>query len=160
MINKNESPDWIPDIDLIKNNLNKEISKENSEQMDFKMPDYVAVSVGDGCTIAGVWKGFKDLYATGIIDRLPRLISVQAAGCCPINTAIETGNPWQPMEENTIADSIAVGVPRNPDKALNAIRESKGIVVNGRRNFRCDAAFGTHLRTFRRTCGSDRRCGH
>ena len=34
------------------------------------------------------------------------------------------------MEENTIADSIAVGVPRNPDKALNAIRESNGIVVN------------------------------
>lgn len=34
------------------------------------------------------------------------------------------------MEENTLADSIAVGVPRNPDKALNAIRESEGVVVN------------------------------
>ena len=34
------------------------------------------------------------------------------------------------MEENTLADSIAVGVPRNPDKAINAIIESKGIVVN------------------------------
>ena len=34
------------------------------------------------------------------------------------------------MEENTLADSIAVGVPRNADKALNAIRESNGIVVN------------------------------
>ena len=38
--------------------------------------------------------------------------------------------PWEPMEENTIADSIAVGVPRNPDKAMNAIRESNGICVN------------------------------
>lgn len=34
------------------------------------------------------------------------------------------------MEENTLADSIAVGVPRNATKALNAIKESNGIVVN------------------------------
>ena len=34
------------------------------------------------------------------------------------------------MEENTLADSIAVGVPRNADKALMAIRESNGVVVN------------------------------
>jgi threonine synthase len=34
------------------------------------------------------------------------------------------------MEENTIADSIAVGVPRNGEKALRAIRESNGITVN------------------------------
>ena len=36
------------------------------------MPDYLAISVGDGCTIAGVWKGLKDLYAIGFIDKLPR----------------------------------------------------------------------------------------
>ena len=34
------------------------------------------------------------------------------------------------MEENTLADSIAVGVPRNADKALMAIRESNGLVIN------------------------------
>jgi threonine synthase len=97
---------------------------------EFLAPDYVAVSVGDGCTIAGVWKGFKDLYAIGFIDKLPRLISVQAEGCCPVNRAIETGKALEPMEENTIADSIAVGVPRNGEKALRAIRESAGITVN------------------------------
>jgi len=96
----------------------------------FTAPDFVAVSVGDGCTIAGVWKGFKDLYAVGLIDKLPRLISVQAEGCCPVNRAIERDAPLEPMEENTLADSIAVGVPRNGDKALAAIRESNGITVN------------------------------
>ena len=97
---------------------------------EFRAPDFVAVSVGDGCTIAGVWKGFKDLYATGLIDKLPRLISVQAEGCCPINRAIENNTAIEKMEENTLADSIAVGVPRNGDKALAAIRESNGIAVN------------------------------
>ena len=108
----------------------KTVSLEIAEQLDWKMPDYLAISVGDGCTIAGVWKGLKDLYAIGFIDKLPRLISAQAEGCHPINRAIAENKPWEPMEENTLADSIAVGVPRNADKALMAIRESNGIVVN------------------------------
>ena len=108
----------------------KTVSLEIAEQLGWRAPDYVAVSVGDGCTIAGVWKGFRDLYAAGLIDRLPRLISVQAEGCCPLNRALQTGRPWQPMAEDTLADSIAVGVPRNPDKALRAVRDSGGVAVN------------------------------
>ena len=108
----------------------KTVALEIMEQLSWQVPDYIAISVGDGCTIAGLWKGLKDLYAIGFIDRLPRLISAQAEGCCPINRAIAENKPWEPMEENTLADSIAVGVPRNADKALMAIRESDGIVVN------------------------------
>ena len=108
----------------------KTVALEIMEQLGWEVPDYIAISVGDGCTIAGLWKGLKDLHAIGFIDRLPRLISAQAAGCCPLNRAIETDTPWEPMEENTLADSIAVGVPRNADKALMAIRESHGLTVN------------------------------
>ena len=108
----------------------KTVALEIMEQLDWVVPDYIAISVGDGCTIAGLWKGLKDLYAIGFIDRLPRLISAQAEGCCPLNRAIANDEPWYPMEENTLADSIAVGVPRNADKALMAIRESRGLVVN------------------------------
>lgn len=108
----------------------KTVGLEIMEQLDWKVPDYIAISVGDGCTIAGLWKGLKDLYAIGFIDHLPRLISAQAEGCCPLNRAIAENKPWHPMEENTLADSIAVGVPRNADKALMAIRESNGLVVN------------------------------
>lgn len=108
----------------------KTVALEIAEQLDFKMPDYIAISVGDGCTIGGLWKGLKDLYSAGFIDKLPRIISVQAMGCYPINRAVMTGRDWSPMEENTIADSIAVGVPRNPDKAINAIKESNGVCVN------------------------------
>ena len=108
----------------------KTVSLEICEQLQWKAPDYIAVAVGDGCTIGGVWKGLKDLYAIGFIDKLPRLISCQAEGCCPLNRAIAENKPWHPMEENTLADSIAVGVPRNADKALMAIRESNGLVVN------------------------------
>ena len=108
----------------------KTVGLEIMEQLNWQVPDYIAISVGDGCTIAGLWKGLKDLYAIGFIDRLPRLISAQAEDCCPLNRAIMENKPWHPMEENTLADSIAVGVPRNADKALMAIRESNGLVVN------------------------------
>ena len=107
----------------------KTVALEIAEQLNWEMPDYLAISVGDGCTIAGVWKGFKDLYAIGFIHKLPRLISAQSYGCYPINRAIQENKPWEPMEENTIADSISVGVPRNADKALAAIRESNGLAV-------------------------------
>ena len=108
----------------------KTVTLEILEQLNWQVPNYIALSVGDGCTIAGAWKGLVDLWEVGLIDKLPKLIAVQAEGCCPLNRAIQTGEPWQPMEENTLADSIAVGVPRNPDKALNAIRASHGVAVN------------------------------
>ncbi len=109
----------------------KTVALEIAEQLNWKMTDYIAISVGDGCTIGGLWKGLKDLYEAGFIDKLPRIISVQAEGCCPINTAAAAGTmDWKPQPENTIADSIAVGVPRNPVKALRAISESNGVTVN------------------------------
>ena len=52
------------------------------------------------------------------------------------------------MEENTLADSIAVGVPRNADKALMAIRESNGLVVNV-----SDAEIMAAQKLLGRTCG-------
>ena len=139
----------------------KTVALEIAEQLGWKMPDYLAISVGDGCTIAGVWKGLKDLYAIGFIDKLPRLISAQAEGCYPINRAIAENKPWEPMEENTLADSIAVGVPRNADKALMAIRESNGIVVNvtDEEIMAAQKLLGTHLRRVRRARGRDRHGG-
>ncbi len=49
------------------------------------VPDWVAVSVGDGCTIAGIWKGLKQMHELGVIDRLPRLIAAQAAEVAPLD---------------------------------------------------------------------------
>lgn len=107
----------------------KTVALEIAEQLNWEIPDWVVLSVGDGCTIAGVWKGFKDLYRAGWIDRLPKLAGIQSKGCSPLADAYLEQRTWQPAKENTIADSIAVGVPRNPEKALRAVRESGGTMV-------------------------------
>lgn len=104
----------------------KTVSLEIAEQLLFLPTDWVAVSVGDGCTIGGVYNGFKDLYELGIIDRIPKILGVQSSGCSPFVNAAKSGAQLVPTAENTLADSIAVGVPRNPEKALRAVRESNG----------------------------------
>lgn len=92
-------------------------------------PDWVAVSVGDGCTIAGVWKGLAEMHALGVIERLPRLLGVQAEGVAPIAYAIEHGSLPASTRGATIADGINVDTPRNWRKAVQAIEASSGSMV-------------------------------
>jgi threonine synthase len=103
---------------------------EACEQLGWEPPDWVSVSVGDGCTIAGVWKGFRELRALGWTRRTPRMLGVQAAGAAPVSAAFRSGRPLEPVEPSTIADSIAVGVPRNWRKAVAAVRESCGEMID------------------------------
>jgi len=108
----------------------KTVAFEICEQLDFAVPDYVFVPVGDGCIISGVWKGFQDFYKVGLIDRLPRLIACQAEGSASIYQAfIKKQESPEPVEANTIADSISVDLPRDGVKALRALRESDGDCV-------------------------------
>jgi threonine synthase len=103
---------------------------EIGEQTAGSVPDWVGVSVGDGCTIAGIWKGLKEMHRFGVIDRLPRLLGTQAAGAAPIADAFARGTEdWNPVQAETIADSISVGSPGNGLKALRAVRASGGTFV-------------------------------
>ncbi len=104
----------------------KTVALEIAEQLDWQPTDWVAVSVGDGCTIGGVYNGFYDLLQLGMIERIPKILGVQSTGCCPFVDAARAGRPLQPAQENTLADSIAVGVPRNPIKAQRAVSDSHG----------------------------------
>ena len=104
----------------------KTVALEIAEQLGWQVTDWVACSVGDGCTIGGVYNGFYDLHRLGLIERIPKILGVQSTGCCPFVDAARENRPLRPVPENTLADSIAVGVPRNPVKALRAVRESHG----------------------------------
>jgi len=104
----------------------KTVALEIAEQLDFKVTDWVSVSVGDGCTIAGVYKGFKDLFRIGMIEKIPKILGVQSEGCAPFYEADKFERLLEETQENTIADSIAVGIPRNPVKGMRAVKKSQG----------------------------------
>jgi threonine synthase len=102
---------------------------EIAEQMGREVPDWVAVSVGDGCTLAGTWKGLAEMHALGFSPRRPRMLGVQAEGARPLVDAFRAGADLVPGPAQTIADSICVGHPRNWRKALRAVRESGGALL-------------------------------
>ena len=102
---------------------------EIAEQLARDVPDWVAVPVGDGCTLAGVWKGLQEMHALGFIPRLPRMLGVQAAGASPLVAAFREARDLVPTRAETVADSICVGHPRNWRKALRAVSESQGAFV-------------------------------
>jgi threonine synthase len=108
----------------------KTCAMEIAEQLNFEVPDRVFISVGDGCCIGGLHKGFLDLMRLGLIDRMPKITGVQAEGARPIHDAVESGSgrvTFGPAD--TVADSISVGAPRNWAKALRAVRTSGGTTV-------------------------------
>ena len=92
-------------------------------------PTGLWLSVGDGCTIGGVWKGLREMHRLGLLPRLPRILGVQADGCQPFVTAWRERSGLTPCEANTLADSIAVGHPRNFTKGMRAVTESGGAFV-------------------------------
>ncbi len=99
---------------------------EIAEQCANNLPDWVVVSVGDGCTIGGIGKGLQEMKRLGFIDCVPRLLGVQAEGARPMVDAFNSGKDLVSSETNTIADSIAVGTPRNWRRAMHQVRLSHG----------------------------------
>ncbi len=108
----------------------KTVALEIIEQMNFDVPDYVFVSVGDGCIISGVAKGYKDMLSLGFINKMPKLVAVQAEGCKPIVDAVNGDGNVKFVEPDTIADSIAVGIPRNRVMAVRDIKQSGGFGIS------------------------------
>ncbi|MGH9767424.1 MAG: threonine synthase [Blastocatellia bacterium] len=107
----------------------KTAALEIGEQLNWEIPDKVFVGVGDGCIIGGLWKGFNDLHRLGLIDRLPRMIGVQAEGSSAVVDAANGDGIVRAGPAQTIADSINVGQPRDATKAVRAMRESGGCGV-------------------------------
>jgi threonine synthase len=111
----------------------KTAAYEICEQLDWNAPDRIFVSVGDGCIIGGLHKGLKDMFALGWIDKMPRLMGVQASGSSYMYDAWKNGEEIlskAPISAQTVADSISAGLPRDRIKALAAVKETGGAFIS------------------------------
>lgn len=98
----------------------------------FVAPDAVVVPVGDGNIISGVHKGLKELFAAGLIEKIPRIIGVQAEGSnCVYNCWANKIDPVEMPEchGSTLADSISCNMPNDPIRAFRAATETNGAYV-------------------------------
>jgi len=105
----------------------KSLAYEICEQLN-EPPDTVIVPVGNAGNISAIWKGFTEFYKLGLIDKLPRMIGVQAEGSAPIAQAVKNGKGTiVPINEpETVATAIRIGFPVSWKKAIKAIMESGG----------------------------------
>jgi threonine synthase len=111
----------------------KTAAYEICEQLDWDAPDRIFVSVGDGCIIGGLHKGLKDLMALGWIDRMPKLMGIQADGSNYLYEAWKNKEDIltkPPIKAQTVADSISAGLPRDRIKALTAVKETGGAYIS------------------------------
>lgn len=110
----------------------KTLALEIAMQSNWTLPDAIIYPTGGGTGLIGMWKGFQELLAAGwVTGALPRMYSVQAAGCAPVVRAFETGaetaEPW--ADPITAASGLRVPGPLGDALMLRAIRESGGAAV-------------------------------
>ena len=110
----------------------KTLGLELAEQLGWTLPDAIVYPTGGGTGLIGMWKAFNELIAAGWVrGTLPRLYTVQAAGCAPVVQAFETGaaacEPWPAPQ--TVAAGLRVPDPLGDRLMLRALRESAGGAV-------------------------------
>lgn len=109
----------------------KTTSFEIFEQLESKIPDYVLVPTSAGGNLRGIEKGFRELMLSGLSDRMPKFISVQAKGCNPIERGFAKGSlEIEKVDEpHTIAHAIENPSPPSGNQILRVIRRNGGMVV-------------------------------
>ncbi len=101
---------------------------EIAEQLGWRTPKHVIAPCAGGSLITKIWKGFKELEALGLIDKInTKVYAAQATGCAPIVTAIkENSEIIKPVKPDTIAKSLAIGNPADGIYASGTVKASGG----------------------------------
>ena len=101
------------------------------EQLGWKPPDILFIPVGNGTLLYGSYIGLKELQQEDIIDKLPRIIGVQAENCAPLANAWKNNSmpiPFKTSKE-TIAEGIAITNPVRANDILLSIKETNGDII-------------------------------
>jgi len=143
----------------------KTVMFEMLEQLAWQPPDYVIVPGGNLGNSSAFGKALAELYAAGFIERLPRMVIVQAEGANPLARMWRSGaRELQPVEApETAATAIRIGNPRSWKKALRALEQTNGFVMDvsddeiaeakamiGRDGIGCEPASATTLAALRK----------
>ncbi len=108
----------------------KTIVLEMLQQLDWEPPDWIVVPAGNLGNTAAFGKALGEAREWGLIGRLPRLAAVQAVGAAPFAASFRDGfTRRHRVEPHTVATAINIGNPASHDRAVQAIRETDGVVT-------------------------------
>ncbi|MBY0489492.1 MAG: threonine synthase [Gemmatimonadaceae bacterium] len=108
----------------------KTIVFELLQQLGWDAPDFIVLPAGNLGNTAAFGKALREAHALGLITKVPRLVSVQAAGAAPFAKGFTEGFATRyTVQAETIATAIRIGDPASWDRAVRAIRETNGLVI-------------------------------
>jgi threonine synthase len=109
----------------------KTFSFEVFEQLGRSAPNTVILPVGNGTLLLGAYIGFRELKTAGLIERIPRIIGIQATACAPLHKAFIENRTNIPLlkGEKTAAEGIAIAAPIRGIQILEAVRFSNGYLI-------------------------------
>ena len=108
----------------------KTVGIEIVRQFDWEVPDWIIIPVGNLGNISGLYKGLKLLMDLGITNKMPRLVAAQAEKANPLYLSAQNNYAEKVaiQAKNTLASAIQIGDPVSYEKAVQALRETNGIV--------------------------------
>ena len=106
----------------------KTIVAEMLEQRAWRPPDYIVVPGGNLGNASAIGKGIQELLELGFIEKVPRVVVIQAEGANPFYRTLCSGSrELVPVEEpNTQATAIRIGHPANWKKARRVLEMTGG----------------------------------
>ncbi|SVE48636.1 uncharacterized protein METZ01_LOCUS501490, partial [marine metagenome] len=108
----------------------KAIGIEALHQLDWQVPDWFVIPVGNAGNISALGKGLRELHELGIIDKLPRLAGIQTIGASPMFESYKNGySKLIPQKAKpTKASAIQIGDPVSYKKAINELKHFNGLI--------------------------------
>ena len=110
----------------------KTLAFEIAEQLGWQAPDHIICPIGFGSVYMGLFMGFGELRSQGIITKLPRLLGVQSAACCPVYQAYSENRSQierSPQTYETLAEGITSEAPIRGDTIMRALHETNGAIT-------------------------------
>ena len=114
----------------------KSIIFELLDDLDWQVPDWIVFPAGNLGNTSAFGKALRELYELQLIERMPKLVAVQAAGASPFAKFFQERqeNPRAELlvdaNPETVATAIRIGNPQSWEKAIREINATKGLVLS------------------------------
>ncbi|MCW7488661.1 threonine synthase [Leptospira meyeri] len=108
----------------------KTISIEITQQLGWKVPDWIVIPGGNLGNVSALGMGFEMMLELGLINKLPRIILAQAKNASPLYESFKKGfADFSPVTaEKTLASAIQIGDPVSVKKAIRVLKKFNGVV--------------------------------
>lgn len=99
-----------------------------------EVPDWVIIPTGNGSELAGIWKGFKELKALGIISKLPKMVSAGMANASPVYQAVvknQTARPERCNLDKVAHEDLSIGSTILAEEGYDSMEAAKAVLNSG-----------------------------